>query len=127
MTKKEEGRRGHMTGIVRKIVVRQHERALAFRRGEFPDLLGAGVHWRLDLFGTLAVERVDVSPAATRTGFQDLLVKSWSAAERERYEVVEVEPGQIAVVYLNGPPERASRAAAATQGGAGPVGVRGVR
>ena len=91
-----------MTGIVQKIVVRAHERALVFRRAEFRELLKPGVHWRLDLTVTLDVQLVDVSPAAGRAGFQDLLVKSWTPAERERYEVIETRADQIAIVYLNG-------------------------
>ncbi|MBN8279932.1 MAG: hypothetical protein J0M16_04940 [Gammaproteobacteria bacterium] len=90
-----------MTGIVQKIVVRAHERALVFRRGEFRELLKPGVHWRLGLTGALTVERVDVTPAAGRTGLQELLLKSWTPAERERYEVIETRADQIAIVYLN--------------------------
>jgi hypothetical protein len=91
-----------MTGIVRKIVVREHERGLLFRDGEFRELLAPGTHWCLDLTGRLAVEVVDVSPAASRPGLQDLLLQSWSPAERARYEVIEARPGQAVVVYLNG-------------------------
>ncbi len=91
-----------MTGIVQKIVVRAEERALVFRRGEVRELLGPGVHWRLDLTGALDVQLVDAAPAAGRAGLQDLLVKSWTPAERERYEVIETRADQIAIVYLNG-------------------------
>lgn len=91
-----------MTGIVQRIVVREHERGLLFRGGEFRELLGPGTHWRVDLTGRLAVEVVDVAPPASRPGLQDLLVRSWSPAERARYDVIEARPGQAAVVYLNG-------------------------
>lgn len=90
-----------MTGIVRKIVVKAQERALLFRQDRFRELLGPGVHWRLDLTGQLDVHVVNVTPA-TRPGLQELLVKSWSPEQRARFEVIETRADQAAVVYLNG-------------------------
>lgn len=90
-----------MTGIVRKVVVKAQERALLFRRGELREVLAPGIHWRLDLTGQLAVDVVDVTPAA-RPGLKDLLLQTWTPEERARFEVIETRPDQLAVVYLNG-------------------------
>lgn len=91
-----------MAWIVRRFVVREHERGLLLRDGEFKGLLGPGTHWRLDLLLRLSVEVVDISVPAFRHRLQDLLVKSWPRNVRERFEVIETRRDQMAVVYLNG-------------------------
>jgi hypothetical protein len=91
-----------MTGIVRKFVVREHELGLLFRRGEFQGLLRAGTHWRLDPLQRLSMEVIDINAPAFRHRLQDFLVKTWPRNLRERFEVIETQRDQVAVVYLNG-------------------------
>jgi hypothetical protein len=91
-----------MTGIVRKFVVQEHELGLLFRRGEFQGLLRPGTHWRLDPLQRLSMEAVEINAPAFRHRLQDFLVKSWPRSVRERFEVIETQRDQVAVVYLNG-------------------------
>jgi len=91
-----------MTWIVRRFVVREHERGLLFRNGELKGVLGPGTHWRLDLLQRLSVEVVDLSAPAFRHRLQDFLVRSWPRNVRERFEVIETRADEVALVYLNG-------------------------
>ena len=82
-----------------KYIVRQHERALLFRDGDFVKFLEPGVY----RFGTLlhdyTVQRFDISTPLFGHPLQDFLIEKYADEMARYFEIVKTGEDEIAVVY----------------------------
>ena len=86
-----------------RVRIREYERGLRFRAGNFAELLGPGRHWvRSALFGAErdVVHKVDIT--ATKFTYQrlDILLKNDSL--REALQIVDLTDAERAVVWKDG-------------------------
>jgi len=99
--------------LIRKFIVRKHERGLLYKDGDFVRFLAPGTYRFVDPRGRYAVERFEL----TRPAFEHRLVDYLIEAERDEvdrlFEVVVTGLSEVAVVYHNervaavlGPAER---------------------
>ena len=82
-----------------KYIVRQHERALLFRDGDFVKFLEPGVY----RFGTLlhdyTVQRFDISTPLFGHPLQDFLIEKYADEMARYFDIVKTGEDEIAVVY----------------------------
>ncbi len=85
--------------LVRKFIVRKHERGLLYRDGDFIQFLAPGTYRFADARGRYAVERFDI----TKPGFEHRLVDYLLKEERDDVEclfrVVETGADEVALVF----------------------------
>ena len=86
--------------LIRRFKVRAHERGLVFRDKQFEDVLGPGVHWRLDPLRKLRVEIVDVRSPWLAHADLDLITRS--EALRREARVVDLKAYERAIVWVDG-------------------------
>src|SRR5690606_23977147 len=87
--------------LIRKFIVRKHERGLLYKDGDFVRFLAPGTYRFVDPRGRYAVERFEL----TRPAFEHRLVDYLIEAERDEvdrlFEVVVTGLSEVAVVYHN--------------------------
>lgn len=88
-----------MFGIQR-IKIRSYEVGLKFREGEFQGLIGAGTHWRFDLFGKERVEVVSRRDPWLRHEKLDVLVRSGKLGDQAH--VIDLKDYERALVWIDG-------------------------
>lgn len=86
--------------ILHRIKIREHERGLLYRDGNFQRLLAPGRHWVLGLLFKVSVERVSVRDADFR--HQDLEVIVRSGALDGEAEILDLKDHERALVWLDG-------------------------
>ena len=86
--------------FIRRFKVRAHERGLVFRDGQFEDVLGPGVYWRLDPLRKLQVEIVDVRSPWLAHADLDVIVRS--GALRREARIVDLKAYERAIVWVDG-------------------------
>jgi regulator of protease activity HflC (stomatin/prohibitin superfamily) len=86
--------------VFRRFKVREHERGLAFRDGQFEGVLGPGAHWRLDPLRRLQVEIADVRVPWLAHADLDVIVRS--GALRREARVVDLKAHERAIVWVDG-------------------------
>ena len=87
--------------IMRKILVRKHERALMFKKGDFVRFLAPGSYWVFDPLNRVTVERFDITVAAFEHRLADFLMKAYAEEVKELFEVVETGANEVAVIFEN--------------------------
>jgi len=85
--------------LIRRFKVRAHERGLVFRDKQFEDVLGPGVHWRLDPLRKLRVAIVDVRSPWLAHADLDVIVRS--EALRREARVVDLKAYERAIVWAD--------------------------
>ncbi|MEM1261324.1 MAG: slipin family protein [Pseudomonadota bacterium] len=82
-----------------KFIVRQHERALLFRDGDFVKFLEPGVHRRVTVLHNYAVERFDLTVPIFGHRLQDFLIEKYPDEVARYFDVVATNANEIAFVY----------------------------
>ncbi len=82
-----------------KFIVRQHERALLFRDGDFVKFLEPGVYRYVTLVHNYAVERFDITQPVFAHRLQDFLVRQYPDEVERHFDVVATTAREIAIVY----------------------------
>ena len=85
--------------LIRRFKVRAHERGLVFRDKQFEDVLGPGVHWRLDPLRKLRVAIVDVRSPWLAHADLDVIVRS--EALRREARVLDLKAYERAIVWAD--------------------------
>ena len=100
--------------VMRKFLVRKHERAMMFNKGDFVRFLAPGTHWAFDPLYRKTVERFDITVPAFEHRLTDLLMKEYADDVEALFEVVETGASEVAVIFENrrpadviGPDQRA--------------------
>jgi regulator of protease activity HflC (stomatin/prohibitin superfamily) len=86
--------------VIRRFKVREQERGLLFRDREFQDVLGPGVHYRLDPLRKLRVDLVPVRLPWLDHADLDVMVRS--GALRREARVVDLKAHERAIVWVDG-------------------------
>jgi regulator of protease activity HflC (stomatin/prohibitin superfamily) len=86
--------------VFRRFKVKEQERGLLFRDGQFEEALGPGTHWRLDPLRKLHVDLRDVRVPWLEHADLDVIVRS-NALRRELL-VLDLEAHQRAIVWVDG-------------------------
>ncbi len=82
-----------------KFIVRQHERALLFRDGDFVKFLEPGVYRYATVLHHYAIERVDMTQPLFAHRLQDFLVREYPAEVERHFDVVATNDREIAIIY----------------------------
>ncbi|MEM8984560.1 MAG: slipin family protein [Pseudomonadota bacterium] len=82
-----------------KFIVRQHERALLFRDGDFVKFLEPGVHRRVTVLHNYTVERFDLTVPIFGHRLQDFLIEKYPDEVARYFDVVATNANEIAFVY----------------------------
>ncbi len=100
--------------VMRKFLVRKHERAMMFNKGDFVRFLAPGTYWEVDPLHRITVERFDITVPAFEHRLTDFLVKDYADDVEALFEVVETGASEVAVIFENrrpadviGPDQRA--------------------
>ena len=88
--------------IVRKFLVRKHERALLFKNGDFVRFLEPGEHYVLDPLKRLSVQLFDIAAPLFEHRLADFFVKEYAADVARLFTVVETGADEVALVYESG-------------------------
>jgi regulator of protease activity HflC (stomatin/prohibitin superfamily) len=88
--------------IVRKFLVRKHERALLFKSGDFVRFLEAGTHYAFDPLKRLSVEVFNVSVPLFEHRLADFFVKEYATDVARLFTMVETGADEVATVFENG-------------------------
>jgi regulator of protease activity HflC (stomatin/prohibitin superfamily) len=89
--------------MVRKFLVRKHERALLFKNGDFVRFLMPGAHWVLDPLKRVTAEVFGVAAMPLfEHRLAELFVKEYAADVARLFTVVETGADEVALVYENG-------------------------
>jgi regulator of protease activity HflC (stomatin/prohibitin superfamily) len=88
--------------IVRKFLVRKHERALLFKNGDFVRFLEPGVHYALDALKRVTVEVFDVAEPLFAHRLADFFVKEYAQDVARLFAMIETGADEVAAVYANG-------------------------
>jgi len=88
--------------IVRKFLVRKHERALLFKNGDFERFLLPGKHWVVDPLKRLTVELFNISVPLFEHRLADFFVKEFAKDVERLFTVIETGGDQVAAVHENG-------------------------
>ena len=86
--------------VIRRFKVREQERGLVFRDGQFEDVLGPGAYWRLDPLRKLQLEIVDVRGALF--DHEQLTAVLELRGTAMLLEAVTVEAGHAGLLFRNG-------------------------
>ncbi len=86
--------------ILRRVKIRQHERGLLFKDGEFRRLLDPGRHWIWGIFWKVRVERVSVRDAYFAHPDLEVIVRS--GALEGQAEVFDLKDHERALVWIDG-------------------------
>src|SRR5210317_1319074 len=92
---------GERIMFYKKFVVRQHERALLFRDGDFVKFLEPGVHRIGTFLYAYTIERFDITQPVFGHRLQDFLIEKHPRQVDLYFEVVATGQNEIAVVYHN--------------------------
>lgn len=87
--------------VMRKFVVRKNECGLMFKDGDFVRFLDAGKYVFLDPLRKIDMEIFDLSVPEFEHRLMDLLIKQFSDEVAKRFDVVELNAAQVALVYKN--------------------------
>jgi len=82
-----------------KFIVRQHERALLFRDGDFVKFLEPGVYRYVTVLHKYTVERFDITVPVFGHRLQDFLIEKYRADVERHFDIVTTNPNEIAVIY----------------------------
>ena len=100
--------------VIRKFLVRKHERAMMFNKGDFVRFLAPGTYWEFDPLHRITVERFDITVPAFEHRLTDFLMKAYADDVEALFEVVETGASEVAVIFENrrpadviGPDQRA--------------------
>ena len=88
--------------IYRKFLVRKHERALLFKKGDFVRFLEPGVHRLFDPLMRLTVDRYNISAPAFEHRLVDLFLKAYAEDVERLFTFVETGADQVAAIFENG-------------------------
>ena len=86
--------------VVRRFKVREQERGLLFRDKQFEDVLGPGVHWRIDPLRNLRVDVVPVRLPWLEHADLDVIARSGALSREAR--VVDLKAHERAIVWVDG-------------------------
>ena len=105
---------GEAMMVMRKFLVRKHERAMMFNKGDFVRFLAPGTYWEFDPLHRITVERFDITVPAFEHRLTDFLMKAYADDVEALFEVVETGASEVAVIFENrrpadviGPDQRA--------------------
>lgn len=88
--------------VVRKFLVRKHERALLFKNGDFERFLLPGKHWAVDPLKRLTVELFNISVPLFEHRLADFFVKEYAKDVERLFTVIETGADEVAAVNENG-------------------------
>ena len=88
--------------ILRKFLVRKHERALLFKDGDFVRFLLPGTHWVVDPLRRLTVERFDIAVPLFKHRLADFFVKEFAGDVEHLFTMIETGADEVATVFENG-------------------------
>jgi regulator of protease activity HflC (stomatin/prohibitin superfamily) len=88
--------------ILRKFLVRKHERALLYKNGDFVRFLEPGEHYVLDPLKRLSVQLFDIAAPLFEHRLADFFVKEYAADVARLFTVVETGADEVALVYESG-------------------------
>ena len=88
--------------IVRKLLVRKHERALLFENGDFVRFLLPGAHYELDPLKRVSIELFNVAVPLFEHRLADFFVKEYAEDVARLFTVIETGADEVATVYENG-------------------------
>ena len=88
--------------IVRKILVRKHERALLFKNGDFERFLLPGIHWAVDPLKRLTVEQFNIAQPLFEHRLTDFFLKEFADDVARLFTVIETGADEVATVFENG-------------------------
>jgi hypothetical protein len=87
---KKEKKEVSVMFIVRKFLVRKHERALLFKNGDFVRFLTPGAHYELDPLKRLSVQLFDIAAPLFEHRLADFFVKEYAADVARLFTVIEM-------------------------------------
>ena len=88
--------------IMRKFIVRKHERALLYKNGDFERFLLPGIHWVLDPLRRLTVEQYNITQPLFEHRLADFFIKEYADDVERLFTVIETGADEVATVYENG-------------------------
>ena len=88
--------------MVRKFLVRKHERALLYKNGDFVRFLLPGEHYVLDPLKRMTVEVFNIAAPLFEHRLADFFVKEYAEDVARLFTVVETGADEVATVYENG-------------------------
>ena len=88
--------------IVRKLLVRKHERALLFENGDFVRFLEPGTRYVLDPLKRVSIELFNISVPLFEHRLADFFVKEYAQDVARLFTVVETGADEVAIAYENG-------------------------
>jgi regulator of protease activity HflC (stomatin/prohibitin superfamily) len=92
-------KQGERKMFYNKFIVRQHERALLFRDGDFVKFLEPGVYRFGTLLHAYEVQCFDISKPLFVHPLQDFLIEKYTAEVERYFDIVKTAKDEIAVVY----------------------------
>ena len=87
--------------VMRKFIVKKNECGLMFKDGDFVCFLDAGKYVFLDPLRKIEVEIFDLTEPEFEHRLIDLLIKQFADEVAKRFDVVELNATQVALVYKN--------------------------
>jgi regulator of protease activity HflC (stomatin/prohibitin superfamily) len=88
--------------LLRKFLVRKHERGLLFKNGDFVNFLEPGTYLFFDPLRKIQVELYDLSIPEFSHRLTHFFIKEYADAIERYFTVVELSPQQVALIYQNG-------------------------
>jgi len=87
--------------IFRQFIVKKNECGLLFRNEDFQNFLESGAYWFFDPLYKIHVETHDLSTPEFEHGLRDFLIKEYPDEIAHYFTFVELNEGQVALVYKN--------------------------
>ena len=87
--------------IVSKLIVKKNECGMLFKNGDFIRFLDAGTYHYVDPLHKITVEVFDLSVPEFEHRLTDLLIKRYADEMAKRFDFVELNATQVALVYKN--------------------------
>ena len=88
--------------LLRKFLVRKHERGLLFKNGDFVNFLESGTYLFFDPLRKIQVELYDLSVPEFSHRLTDFFMKEYADAIERYFTLVELSAQQVALIYKNG-------------------------
>jgi regulator of protease activity HflC (stomatin/prohibitin superfamily) len=87
---------------IKHVTIAQHERALVWKDKSFVGVLEPGRRWLISPFGTLEIERRDLTVPEFEHPRVDFLLKEARAIVERHFDIVELTEHEVGLVYKNG-------------------------
>jgi len=88
--------------VIRKFIVKKNECGLLFKNGDFVRFLDAGTYHFLDPLRKIEVDVFDLSVPEFTHRLTDLLIKQFADDVAKRFDIVELNATQVALITKNG-------------------------